>query len=724
LISGAQSGKGESGHALVAASSATDDRNRVLKHGDTFAVFDHMGDIRMGGLDEQGLYHDGTRYLSHLELQLEGMRPFFLNSTIHENNDQMIVSLTNPDFIRGGQVVTPLGILELSLNKFLWQGTYHQRLRLKNYGLSPQIVHIGLIFGADYADIFEVRGMTRKARGVDLAAEVGAGRVVLGYRGLDDVVRRSVLDFSPPPTDLRSSGASYTLALAPREEVELFLAVRCTRESETFRTTSFEMARNEAQKVLDQHSTSACRLNTNNSHTDAWLRRAAADLQMMITDLPTGSYPYAGIPWFNAPFGRDAIITAMETLWLWPEIASGVLAYLAKMQATQVIVDEDAEPGKILHETRNGEMAALKEMPFGRYYGSADATPLYVMLAGAYYERTGDLNFIRGIWPNIQAALAWMDQYGDRDGDGFIEYQRQTGSGLKHQAWKDSDDSVFHADGTLAEGPFAVVEVQAYAYAARRAAAALASALGEARAAELLLAKAEDLRLRFETAFWCEELDTYAIALDGKKNPCRIRSSNAGHCLFAGIADPERAARVARTLTGPDSFSGWGVRTIAQTEARFNPMAYHNGSIWPHDTALIAAGLTRYGHAPLALQLWDGLFEAGLHFDLHRMPELFCGFARQPSEGPVLYPVACSPQAWSAASVFLLLQACLGLSIDGRTSTVSFTRPELPHCLEQLAIDNLRIGGGRVDLLLLRHENDVGVNVVGREGEIRTVVIK
>jgi glycogen debranching enzyme len=711
-------------HHILAASSPADERTRVLKNGDTFAVFDHYGDIKPGGLGEEGLYHEGTRFLSCLLLDLEGRRPFFLNSTIRDENDQLAVALTNPDLLQDDQLKLSLGALQLALRKFLWRGVCYQQLRIKNHALKPVKTSLSLYFEADFADIYEVRGMKRQGRGHDLVPEITGDRVILSYRGLDCVVRRTLLNFYPPPTSLNSSTARFDLSLQPRQEITLSVTIACERAPMAPVILSFDDARVDAQADLERYSAWSCHIRTSNSQINAWINRAVSDLHMLTTELPTGPFPYAGIPWFNTPFGRDGIITALECLWLRPALARGVLVYLAAMQATEVIPEQDAEPGKILHETRSGEMAVLKEIPFGRYYGSVDSTPLFVLLAGSYYERTGDLAFAQSLWPNVEAALDWIDRYGDRDGDGFVEYQQQSSDGLLHQGWKDSDDGIFHADASSATAPIALCEVQAYVYAARKAGAVLATALGLSERAVELERQAEALRERFEQSFWCEELSTYVLALDGEKRPCRVRSSNAGQCLFTGIASPDRAQRVARTLTKPESFSGWGVRTIATSEPRYNPMGYHTGSVWPHDNALIALGLSRYGLGEKALPLLTGLFEASLYFELHRMPELFCGFARQPGEGPVLYPVACAPQAWSAASVFLLFQACLGLRISGPESQIYFTRPCLPASLNELRIHNLEVAGANVDLLLVRNEYDVGVNVLRREGDVRIMVIK
>jgi len=466
------------------------------------------------------------------------------------------------------------------------------------------------------------------------------------------------------------------------------------------------------------------KIKTSNHLFNEVISRSASDMYMLVTPTERGLYPYAGIPWYSTVFGRDGIITAMMLLWADPSIAKGVLRYLAEMQATDVDPAADAQPGKILHERRLGEMARLGEVPFRRYYGTVDATPLFVMLAGQYYERTGDQETIKAIWPNIEAALRWCDEYGDRDGDGFVEYHRETDQGLANQGWKDSHDSIFHADGSGAEGPIALCEVQAYVFAAKQAAARLATTLNQADISNRLAKEAVNLRERFEAAFWCEDISTYALALDGAKRPCRVRASNAGHALFAGIAAPERAHRVARTLMSPDSFSGWGIRTLARGEARYNPMSYHNGSIWPHDNGLIALGMAQYGLKHEAAQVFRALFEVASYQELRRLPELFCGFTRRRHRGPTAYPVACSPQAWAAATPFALLGSSLGLELNHEGNAVRFNDPTLPSFLDEVLIHELRVNASTFDLRLHRYGQDVSLNVLKRAGDARILLAK
>ena len=369
-------------------------------------------------------------------------------------------------------------------------------------------------------------------------------------------------------------------------------------------------------------------------------------------------------------------------------------------------------------------MANLGEVPFGRYYGTVDATPLFIMLAGMYLDRTGDRETILEIWPNIEAALRWIDEYGDQDGDGFVEYHRELESGLANQGWKDSHDAIFHADGTGAEGPIALCEVQGYVYAAKRASARIAAEFGLTELATELSDQAEKLRLRFEAAFWCDDIGTYALALDGVKRPCHVRTSNAGHALFTGIAAPDRARRTAATLMSPDGFSGLGIRTLARGEPRYNPMSYHNGSVWPHDNALIAMGFARYGLKAEAARVFEGLFDAATHQELRRLPELFCGFIRRPHRGPTPYPVECSPQAWAATATFGLLAACLGLELDHRQNEISFRDPAMPDFLDEVVIQNLQLDGSSVDLRLHRYGRDVTANVLSRQGSSRVLLLK
>jgi glycogen debranching enzyme len=413
----------------------------------------------------------------------------------------------------------------------------------------------------------------------------------------------------------------------------------------------------------------------------------------------------------------------MQMLWCNPGMARGVLRRLASHQAKAVDPQADAQPGKILHEMRAGEMAELREVPFGLYYGSVDATPLFAMLAGLYAQRTGDDETIARLWPEIEAALAWIDGAGYPDRDGFVEYRRATDQGLANQGWKDSHDAIFHADGRTAEGYIALAEVQAYVFAAKRAIAGCARRLGRVAEADRLERQAAELAVRFDEAFWCADTGSFALALDGDKRPCQVRTSNAGHALFCGIARPERAAAVAEALMDPRSFSGWGIRTVSKSEARYNPMSYHNGSIWPHDNAIIALGLAGYGLKSAANKIFAGLFEAATYMDMRRLPELFCGFQRQRGRGPTLYPVACSPQAWASATPFALLQASLGLEFDPQNAEIRLRNPTLPAFLDEVLLRNLQLGTAKVDLEIRRHRGEISLDVRRTEGKVRVSLV-
>jgi glycogen debranching enzyme len=707
---------------IPATASLHERRPRTLKHGDTFAVFDHYGDLASIGGPE-GIYHTDTRYLSRLELRINGRQPLLLSSTVQVDNAALVVDLTNPDLIEDAGIALPRDTIHIHRFKYLWESACCERIALYNYSAETQRVRLDLHFAADFSDIFEVRGQRRPRRGWSSADCPGKEEVALRYEGLDGVMRETFIQFWPEPAWLDTTRAVFELSLAPEERFSIFVQVGCGRRAPDWGPRTFFKGMREARRALRNSSARAAAIDSSHDLFNTLICRSISDVYTLITDTAAGPYPYAGIPWFATAFGRDGLITALLTLWLDPEIARGVLSYLALRQATALDPSRDAEPGKILHETRGGEMARLGENPFGLYYGSVDATPLFVLLAGQYFHRTGDVETMRRLWPNIEAALSWIDRYGDVDGDGLVEYRRKSETGLDNQGWKDSGDAIFHADGCLADPPIAVCEVQAYVYGAKTGAAAVARALGFQAVAVRLQHEAEALRERFDQDFWCEDLGTYALALDGAKRPCRVRTSNAGHALFTGIALPERAPRIARGLMDASFFTGWGIRTVASTEARYNPMSYHNGAVWPHDNALIALGFARYGFKSYAARIARAIFDAAVYMDLHRLPELFCGFQRTRRRGPTFYPVACAPQAWAAATPFALLQACLGLRFDPTARQILFEQPVLPEFLDRVRLRNLRLGQTTADILVQRSGRDVSVSVLGKTGDVRVSIV-
>jgi glycogen debranching enzyme len=706
---------------ILATSPLADDRSRVLKQGETFSIFDPYGDIRRLGRGEQGIYHKGTRHVSRATMLLGGERPLLLSSSVAEDNVLLAVDLTNPD-ITLGEAGVQRGLLHVFRSIFLWEGSCYQRLRLFAYGSRNIDAELSIAYEADFADIFEVRGVQRAAHGTVHETEADDRTLTMRYEGLDGVERRTRV-IASPEGKAEGSEIHFNVTLSPGAARELFVVVACEEGAERRTIESYPSAIVHQRGSQQRLASDQAEIRTSNELFNGWIDRSLADLRMMITETPQGPYPYGGVPWFSAPFGRDALITAYEFLWVDPELARGVLSFLAATQATTTDPDREAEPGKILHEQRTGELAALGEVPFGQYYGSIDSTPLFVVLACEYFSATNDLEFIRSIWPNVEAALEWIDRYGDIDGDGFIEYQGSP-RGLIQQGWKDSHDAVFHADGSDAPAPIALCEVQGYVYWAKRRAAEVARTLGLDDRAAALAGEAVALRDAFERQFWSDDLGMYALALDGSKRQCAVRASNAGHCLTSRVADPKRAGFVATALMSDVFFSGWGVRTLGTREARYGPITYHNGSVWPHDNALVAQGLANYDHKQGVHRIMGALLDASVALELHRLPELYCGFPRRPGQGPVEYPLACAPQAWAAGSVFLLLSATLGLRIDAAQRRVILHRPALPPFLREVEILGLRAGDAAVDLRLHSHEGDVAVHVTKRDGDVEIVAVK
>ena len=707
---------------IATTSSPADDRARVLKYGRMFFVFDRLGDVQTSGLGEEGLFYDGMRHLSELSLELWNARPLLLSSTVATNNFLFTADLANLDVFSDGAMVIHRGTLHLVRSRFLWRDSCFEKLIFVNHGLEDLNVPVRIGFDADFTDIFEVRGMNRERKGRRLDELIDGSSVTLAYEGLDRIVRQTSIRSDADDVKVSPTAMEFELELRPKEQTTLELEICCSSEPARD-SIGYTEALSSARFELSEMARAFPQITSSNSRFSDWIARSLSDLEMMIAGNPEQNYPYAGVPWFSTVFGRDGIITALQTLWLNPNIAKGVLEFLAASQAEKTDSVADSEPGKILHEMRRSEMANLGEVPFGRYYGSVDATPLFIMLAGAYFDRTADRPFLNQLWPHIQRALTWIDKFGDVDGDGFVEYARHSGKGLVQQGWKDSNDSIFYADGKIAEPPIALCEVQGYVYAAKLAAARLTRMLGDVTGCSELEVQAENLRTKFEEAFWCEDLGTYALALDGKKRPCRVRASNAGHCLYTGIVSPERARRVVETLMNAESFTGWGIRTLASTEARYNPLSYHNGSVWPHDNSIIANGMAKYGAKQLAGKVLLALLDLSSEVELRRLPELFCGLKRRPTEGPTLYPVACSPQAWAAAAPFLILEGCLGISVQADRGRITFDRPFLPEGIPQLSIRGLRCGKVAVDLLLERRNDSVLVHLENKQDDIEIVTI-
>ena len=702
---------------IQAVSGAAALQKLVLKHEESFVVADRAGDFPAHFDGELGFYHEGTRYLRWLELRLQGDRPLILSAQAAATNEQIMIGLTN------AEVSTDAGMIPrntIYIDRIVSVQAPHlaQSFVITSYHDRPCELAFELIVAADFRDVFEVRGMHRAQRGELLPELREGGHLRLAYRGLDHVVRVTDVRFEPAPVAIASHRAIYGLRLIPGESLAItMMATAGTAETATASRTAPRL-------VAPRRSlaTRTARITTDNESFSTLVDQSLADIDMLLTTTPQGVIPYAGVPWFVAPFGRDGIITALQLLPFDTSVAAGTLRFLAAWQGRVRDDFKDEEHGKILHEYRRGEMANCREIPFIPYYGSIDATPLFVMLLVEYVRWTGDRGMAQELWPAVQAALAWMADAGDRDGDGYLEYATHSALGLVNQGWKDSEDAVSHASGALATPPIALAEVQGYAYAALTGAAEIAALLGENRVRDALEERARRLFERFNRDFWLEHESFYALALDGDKRPCEVIASNAGHCLWTGIVPEARAPLVAKRLLDDDMFSGWGIRTLSARERRYNPMSYHNGSVWPHDNAITAAGFRRYRLSTFAQTIATGLFEASRHFDRSRLPELFCGFPRRPGHAPISYPVACSPQAWAAGSTLQLLAALLGLEADACARRLTFVHPHLPPWLREVEIHDLRVGDSTLDVAITRGRDGAAVQLIGRTGDVELIV--
>lgn len=700
-----------------------DDPSGLLatKEGDMFLYTTPEGNLSGGGT---GLYFRDTRFLSLYSMELAGAPPVLLSSSA-ERASMSYIDCTNDNIMDGERIAVPQQTLNVRRTRVIADRLF-ERVRIKNYNPFPVRVEVRLTLGADFADIFEVRGMSREKRGTLFKPRVDGTMVTLAYRGEDGAFRATRVNLGAEPARHQIDAGSVTvwfdLELGAHYTRVLHLAIEPVVDDERRPHISFESALHELRRSYEDWERSCTSIDTDNELFNRLLQRGVRDLRALLTETSDGKYLAAGIPWYVAPFGRDSLLTSHQILMVNPDPARDTLRMLARLQGREVDPWRDEEPGKILHEIRRGELAAASRIPHTPYYGSVDSTPLFLILLGTYHKWTADRGFLEEMLPHIDRALTWIDDYGDTDGDGFVEYQKQSPLGLENQGWKDSHDSVVHADGTLAKGPIALAEVQAYVYLAKQRVADMFDDLGNPGRAQVLRDQAAVLRKRFDDAFWMEDERYYALALDGDKKQVRAVTSNPAHGLYCGIIPPERAADVAERLLEPDMFSGWGVRTMSKSALAYNPMSYHNGSVWPHDNAFIAAGLKRYGYHRKTNRLATSLFDAAVFSQTMRLPELFCGFTRRAPNRPVSYPVACSPQAWAAGAPFLMLQAMLGLSARAPENLLTINSPVLPSWLNTIEMRNLRVGSSTISIAFKREGDMTGFTVLSKQGDVRVIM--
>jgi len=706
----------------------------TLKSGALFLLTQTSGDIpapsARTGRHGLGLYFHDTRFLNEKRLHVNG-HPMTLLFESADLGDRCTRELTNPDLpVAGGGVIPNESIglhVESSLN-----GELREVLVFRSFAREPHEVSLTLAYGSDFEDIFTVRGMPPGATGHHDDPQVDGGVLMLGYTGADGHRRTTEISFDPAPTKIGGSCASFHLSLAPGAVQRLEVVVRLTDTPLVDREDSLEVAPHPVTRSGPHLSellglpSSTVRMTTSNELFNRVMRRSFLDLAMLETGQGGDRFFAAGVPWYVALFGRDSIITALETLAFAPEVGRATLELLARYQGARSNPERDEEPGKILHELRVGERARLGEVPFTPYYGSVDSTPLFLVLLGEYLQWTGDLDCFATLRPQVEAALTWLERDGDPDGDGLFEYLPRASEGLVNQGWKDSYNAIVNADGSLAEPPIALVEVQGYAFRALRAVANIYRATGDDHRAQRLESRAQQVRDRFEESFWNAALGNYALALHGTagaKRLAAVDASNQGQALWGGIVSHTHARQVRDSVMDPERLNaGWGVRTLSQAAAAYNPFDYQTGAVWPHDTAMVAVGLRSYGFDDDALELFTGLYEAATRFDLYRLPELFAGFDRATYGRPVRYPVACSPQAWAAGSLPYVLTTVLGLVPDAFAKKLHVVRPRVPEWLDWVEIQGLAVGASHVDLHFERSAGLTLAAVTSKAPDVQVII--
>jgi glycogen debranching enzyme len=692
--------------------------NLTLIDGKTFLSTTIAGDIMPPGAPDVGFFHDDTRFLSRLELRVDGYRTVVLSSSTEQTFASQIELTTGKSTMRETYEI-PENTVHIRREQLLSSETLFDNFSFENFNFHELELNIELAYEADFMDVFQVRGVAREKLGQYFLPIVRGDSIVFHYCGRDGVARETVIHLSPEPDLVDGTTARWKLRLPPFKRFQLQTTIVPHVEGKRSRSLHPDFAqqlraRREAIAEWASHSTS---FSASNSIFSEMVETCKADFHALQIPEAKERVIAAGIPWFATMFGRDSIIAAYQSLMLNPRLATETLRVLASHQGKEKNDWRDEEPGKILHEYREGEMTRAGEMPFGPYYGSVDATPLWLILLSETFNWTADEQLVKDLLPNAYRALEWIDSYGDLDGDGFVEYQRRSSKGLANQGWKDSWDAIMHHDGEVAKSPIALCEVQGYVYEAKYRMASLMRSFGDIKTADRLKKESAEMAKRFEKAFWMPKLGFYAMALDRDKRQTQVISSNPGHLLFTRMLAQDRAKAVTQRFMRDDMFSGWGWRTMSRGERVFNPLSYHRGSVWPHDNSLIAHGMALYEFREPANQLFTALYQAALNFRDYRLPELFCGIERREHDEPVQYPVSCSPQAWASGSIFLILMSVLGIRPSAPRRELNIVNPALPEFLEHLSIRNMCVGGSRVGLDFTRRSERTFCNVVDIEGD-------
>jgi glycogen debranching enzyme len=692
--------------------------NLTLIDGKTFLATRVSGDIAPPRAPDVGFFHADTRFLSFMELRVGGLRTVLLSSNSEKTFVSQIELTTNNIHLRDSFDL-PENTIHVRREQLLNAEGLLERLTFENFNLNTVEFSVEIEYQADFVDVFQVRGMARKSQGQYFRPIVTDTSIGFYYRGLDNVMRHTHVEMDPAPARIENEVARWTVKLDSLQQVQFNIKVLPAMEGERPAKSSGDFASNlqRRREAYEKWEAQTTRFRSSNDVFDTTLRTAISDFHAL--QIPEGKEHViaAGIPWFATMFGRDSIIASYQSLMMDPQLAIETLRVLARYQGKEYNDWQDEEPGKILHEYREGEMTRSGEMPFGPYYGSIDATPLFLILLSETWNWTGDEELVNDLLPAAYRALDWIDKYGDLDGDGFVEYLRRSKRGLLNQGWKDSWDANMHRDGTVAQPPLALVEVQGYVYDAKYRMSSLLRSFGDAERADKLRRDCVDLAKRFEKAYWMPQRGFYAMALDADKKPLEVISSNPGHLLFTRIIGRERARSVVNRLMRPDMFSGWGWRTLSSDEKVYNPLSYHRGSVWPHDNSLIAHGMALNDFRAPVLRIFSTLFQAALTFRDYRLPELFCGMQRREHDVTVHYPVSCSPQAWASGAMFLILGSLLGIRPSAPRKELNIVNPVLPDWIDHLHIRNLRVGKSRVGLDFTRRGERTFCNVVDVEGE-------